>query len=218
MKKGFWYIFFFFFLLFFFFGKDIVYSLWVKTDWNLEKNIVLDSEYERLKKEYTLLLEKTNLEVPFLEEGIVSKVVVHDPYIFFDKITILKGKNDGIELGDAVLNEMGLIGKVSLVFDNYSEVELITSGATYSVRIQNSYGILKQKDGKLQVEDITSKEEIKKEEIIYTSSFTDIPGDIPIGKVVEVNSSSISQTLVIEPLVDFQNLNYVWIRKRVIYE
>ena len=212
MKKGFWYIF------FFFFGKDIVYSLWVKTDWNLEKNIVLDSEYERLKKEYTLLLEKTNLEVPFLEEGIVSKVVVHDPYIFFDKITILKGKNDGIEVGDAVLNEMGLIGKVSLVFDNYSEVELITSEITYSVRIQNSYGILKQKDGKLQVEDITSKEEIKKEEIIYTSSFTDIPGDIPIGKVVEANSSSISQTLVIEPLVDFQNLNYVWIRKRVIYE
>ena len=212
MKKGFWYIF------FFFFGKDIVYSLWVKTDWNLEKNIVLDSEYERLKKEYTLLLEKTNLEVPFLEEGIVSKVVVHDPYIFFDKITILKGKNDGIEVGDAVLNEMGLIGKVSLVFDNYSEVELITSEITYSVRIQNSYGILKQKDGKLQVEDITSKEEIKKEEIVYTSSFTDIPGDIPIGKVVEVNSSSISQTIVIEPLVDFQNFNYVWIRKRVIYE
>ena len=219
MKKSLGYIIFAFILLFLFVGKDILCSYLSKKDFNLEKSIVLDTEYQNLKREYEDLLRTNDLDLPFLNEGIVSKVIVHDPYVFFEEMTILKGKKQGIKEQDVVVNELGYVGRVKTVLENSSQVELLTSpNMVLSVKVENSYGILKREGEKLVIGDITSKEEIQKEAIVYTSSFTNIPGEIPVGKVTEILSNTLEQKIVVEPLVDFNDVNYVFVRKSVSYE
>ena len=219
MKKNIGYVILFFVLLLGIFFKDFFYSIWIQKDFNLEKNIVLESDYQNLKREYEELLQTNNLKVSFLSDGIISKVILHDPCIFFEEITILKEKEEGIKEQDVILNEEGFVGTVSEVSSHSSQVSLLTNAQTkISVKVQNSYGILKTKEGNLFITDITSKEEIKKDAIVYTSSFTNIPGDIPIGKVTEVSTSSLNQEILVEPFVNFENLNYVVIKKGLSYE
>ena len=219
MKKNIGYGILFFVLLLGILFKDFFYSIWIQKDFNLEKKIVLESDYQNLKREYEELLQANNLNVSFLEEGITSKVILHDPCIFFEEITILKGSEEGIKEEDVVVNERGLIGIISKVASHSSQVILLTNAKTQiSVKVQNSYGILQTKEGNLFITDITSKEEILKDAIVYTSSFTSIPGDIPIGKVSSVSTSSLNQEIIVEPFVDFGNLNYVVIKKGLSYE
>ena len=219
MKKSLGYIILAFILLFLFVGKDILCSYLSKKDFNLEKNIVLDTEYQNLKKEYEELLKINDLDIPYIKEGIVSKVIIHDPYLFFEEMTILKGKKEGIKEQDVIVNESGYVGRVKTVLENSSQIELLTSSNTIlSVKVGNSYGILKKEGEKLVIGDITSKEEIKKDTIVYTSSFTNIPSEIPVGKVSEILSNTLEQKIVIEPFVDFNNINYVFVRKSISYE
>ena len=219
MKKNIGYGILFFVLLLGILFKDFFYSIWIQKDFNLEKKIVLESDYQNLKREYEELLQANNLNVAFLEEGITSKVILHDPCIFFEEITILKGSEEGIKEEDVVVNERGLIGIISKVASHSSQVILLTNAKTQiSVKVQNNYEILQTKEGNLFITDITSKEEILKDAIVYTSSFTSIPGDIPIGKVSSVSTSSLNQEILVEPFVDFGNLNYVVIKKGLSYE
>lgn len=219
MKKGIWSFALFSILLFSIYGSEFIYSYWIKKDNNLESEIILKEEYENLKKEQEELLNFYNIWEENKIEGTVSKVVLRDPYTFFDKITILKGKEENVEIGDAVLNELGYIGQVVFVGNHYAEVELFTSAnSKLSVKINNSYGILtKEKEG-LVVKNITSKEEIKEGDQITTSSFSRIPENIPVAIVEEVRLSSVEQTLKVKPIVSIKDLNYVVIRKGVTYE
>ncbi len=219
MKKSIGYIVLAGILLFVFVFKDVFCSYIIKKDFNLEKNIILDTDYQNLKQEYDELLKVNNLNLPFVVEGEISKVILHDPYIFFEEITILKGSKQGIKKDDVIVNELGYVGKVTNVLENTSQIKLLTSTNTLlSVKVKNSYGILKKEGEKLVISDIISKETIEKDTVVYTSSFTNVPGEIPVGKVTEVLSNNLEQKIVVEPFVDFNNLNYVVIRKSVSYE
>ena len=219
MKKYFIYVSLFLLLLFFFYGKDFICSYLINKDFNLTKNLVLTDEYERIKYEYNELLEQNNLIDSFKNDGIITKVIIHDPYVFFDEVTILKGQNDGIKKGDVVVNEQGLVGEVTKVLANSSEVKLLTNTSiSFSVKVQNSYGILKASGNQLIISNIVSKEEIAKDSLVYTSNFTNIPGEILVGKVVEVTKDELEQKVVVEPAIDLFNLNYVVVRKAVNYE
>jgi len=219
MKRKIIYLLCFFFLLFLPVGKDLLCSYFIQKDFNLENKIITETDYENLKNDYNELLEKMNLWTPLEENTITSKVILHDPYTFFDKITILKGKMDGIEVNDIVMDETSYIGKVKKVNEHSSEVELFTnSNIKLSVRILNSYGILEKEGLDLVVKNITSKEEIKEGEIVYTSKFSDIPLEIPLAKVKKINKTSIEQKLVIEPLIKIEKLNYVLIKKGNSYD
>ena len=213
MKKSIGYIVLAGILLFVFVFKDVFCSYIIKKDFNLEKNIILDTDYQNLKQEYDELLKVNNLNLPFVVEGEISKVILHDPYIF------LKGSKQGIKKDDVIVNELGYVGKVTNVLENTSQIKLLTSTNTLlSVKVKNSYGILKKEGEKLVISDIISKETIEKDTVVYTSSFTNVPGEIPVGKVTEVLSNNLEQKIVVEPFVDFNNLNYVVIRKSVSYE
>ena len=219
MKKSIGYIVLAGILLFVFVFKDVFCSYIIKKDFNLEKNIILDTDYQNLKQEYDELLKVNNLNLPFVVEGEISKVILHDPYIFFEEITILKRSKQRIKKDDVIVNELGYVGKVTNVLENTSQIKLLTSTNTLlSVKVKNSYGILKKEGEKLVISDITSKETIEKDTVVYTSSFTNVPGEIPVGKVTEVLSNNLEQKIVVEPFVDFNNLNYVVIRKSVSYE
>ena len=129
-------------------------------------------------------------------------------------VAIVK-QNAPIEVGDIVYDEKGFIGTVSLVDEHHSTVKLVTNKDTQlSVRINNSYGILQREHEDLVVTSITSKEQIQEGDIVYTSSFSVVGLEIPVGTVTEVESNGIEQKVKVKPTTDISNLNYVLIRKK----
>ena len=147
MKKYTWYIVLFFVFLIFFYVKDYLYSFLLSRDDFLETTVVLESDYQNLKNDYDALVQTNELWDTTSDEFITTKVVLRDPYVFMDKITILKGSEQGITIGDVVINQDGYVGRIVSTWKNSSQVELLTNQNTeLSVRIGNSYGILKREN------------------------------------------------------------------------
>jgi len=198
------------------YGKDCLFSWWSTEDEMLSKTIVLKSDYEMLEQNYEALLVENELWKTYESEFITSKVVVRDAYTFFDEVTILKGKEDGVEVGDIVINHDGYIGMVKSMADHSSQVELFTNKNTkLSVRVRNSYGMLVVKQDKLIIDSMTSKEVIEVGDEVYTSGYTNVPGDILVGKVSRVVPTNLGQELEIESSVNFQEFWYVTVRHQM---
>lgn len=215
MKQSFWVVFLLLFFLMIIPFKELVYSL-LNKDNNLGDEIVLQSDYQKLRQEYETLLEIHSLKE---DSVIVSKVIIHDPHQFYEQITILKGNEDGIEVGDIVYNEVGFIGRVSHTNQHSSIVSLFTYPNTkIAVYINNNYGVLEVKLNQLVIHSIIGNKAIDVGDIAYTSEKSEINKSIPIGKVIDVKQGSVSNTLVVEPIVDLNQLNYVYVGKKVIYE
>lgn len=145
-----------------------------------------------------------------------SKILIRNIYDFYDKITIEKGTSDHFKKGNIVLNDQGLVGVITKVSKNSSEVSLLTNNSTnVSVKINNSYGILHAKDNKLIVENIKLDSVIGIGDSIYTSGLTEIPGNILIGTIKDIKKDKLELEYLIEvkPSVNFHNLNYVGVLK-----
>ncbi|HIR74570.1 TPA: rod shape-determining protein MreC [Candidatus Ventrenecus avicola] len=219
MKKYTWYLVLFLTFLLLIYVKDLVFVAILSQADFLETTVVLESDYNELKNDYDGLLSKNNLWDPTSTEFITSKVLVHDPLAFMDEITILKGSEQGLNVGDVIVNQDGYVGRITSTKENSSQVELLMNKNTQiSVKVGSSYGILKSENNILQVVDITSKEAMTEGMIVYTSNYTDIPGDIVIGTVSEVASNALEQTLTVTPSVDFNSLDYVFVRHKVVYD
>ncbi len=202
-----------------FFEIDFFSSLYLKNENQLQDEIVLKDDFEKLQEQYQIALEKMDLWNDLENNRTMSKVILHDPYFFEEQITILKGKEEGITVNDIVYDENGYIGKVIEVKDHSSLVELITSHKTkIQVQVQNSFGILIQKENRLLVEKMTSKEKIEEGSIVYTSPYSEIKETFPIGKVTKITTNGIEQTLEIEPFLSINDLLYCVIRKSVTNE
>lgn len=215
MKTNKWTIILFFLLIFLYLGKDILFNFFIKADDSLKEAIILESDYNFLKEDYEKLLEENELWKTMDNNFITSKVVIRDPYLFFEEVTILKGKSGAIEKDDIVINRNGYIGKIKSVHEHYSQVELLTNKNTkLQVKVNSSFGILKKEEGLLKVLEITSKETIEEGSIVYTSGLASIPGNIPVARVTSVKNTPLGQELEVIPVVDFEDITYVTVRKK----
>ena len=201
-----------------YFLKDPVLALLFRNDFNLEDKICNDKEdYQKLKNEYDLLLDyKTKIN-----DNIISKVVIHDPLEFFNVITILKGKKDKVNVGDLVINELGLVGVISKVNNHTSIVNLLPNKDTHiAVHIGDVDGLLESDNGSLYIKNITRNDNIKVGSEVTTSNYSLLQTGLLIGKVKEIyeTKENLSYEILVEPSVDFNNLNYVSIRKNDNYE
>ena len=206
-----------FVFLFLYFGIDLVYCYLIKKDSILSEEIVLKSDYNALNEKYTTLLNSHDLWEG-KKDFITSKVVSRDPYNL-DEITILKGSEDDVKIGDTIINEYGLVGIVSNVKKHVSFVKTINHKDTnISVKVGELYGMLKKDDGKLIIEDIKTKDSDLVGAFVKTSGFTSVPEDILVGEVSSVIDNGLTISLVVIPSADLNNLNYCFIRSSVVYE
>lgn len=147
---------------------------------------------------------------------IVTRIKYRDVLGFTDKLQIFKGSDSDIKEGLAVVNDLGLVGVIKTVDKATSMVELIgNKNSNISVRINDTYGILKFQDNHLIVSDITNYNVINKGDLIYTSGIGNLPGEIYIGQVSDVVMSDlgIEQTIYVDSAVDFNNLSYLVVIK-----
>ena len=196
------------FLLFIF--QDNIYGLLYKNNPDVLKCNITQEESSKKLQELENLLDIKSNDYNY----VISKVIYRNIYGFSNELTISKGKNYGIKNNNAVVNDSGLVGIINNSYKNNSRVQLLTNKNTeISVRINNSYGILKKSKDTLYVDNITNSEIISIGDLVYTSGIGNLPGDILIGKVssIKIDKLGIEQILLITPVVDFNNINYVMV-------
>lgn len=193
---------------------DPLFQLFINHDNNLSnQNIVYEEDYQNLKKEYDQLLKFTT-ENP---ENTVSKVIFRNPLTFFEEMKILKGQKEHIEKGSLVLNENGLVGVVKEVYEHSSLIELLPNKNTkIAVDIGTTHGLLESQNDQLIIKNLPMSAPIEVGMPINTSSYSLLTPNILVGVVKEVypTNQNLSYEVIVEPNVDFENLNYVIIKKR----
>jgi rod shape-determining protein MreC len=143
-----------------------------------------------------------------------AQVIAQPPTSVERSLLIDSGAASGLLPGMAVVNEFGLVGKLTEVTQSNARVELLTSpSARYGVRIADT-----GEDGFLtgsganpfQLEVLDPEADVQPDAQVVTKLFTgtSIPGGIPIG-VVEARRGPTSRFLTVRPYVDFTRLTTV---------
>lgn len=188
----------------------------------IQKNVnsSLEKEIQELKN--VLDLKETLTEYKIENATILSR----NKSYWFNTITIDKGKKSGIKEEMAVVTKDGLLGKISKVSNNSSEIKLITSDDVnykISVSIQtgtgDTYAILSgydKKSGCVIVSEVDKMSSVNVGDNIVTSGLSDkFPRGIYIGKVEKIvnDKYDVSKTLYVKTKQDFNSIHYVTVLK-----
>lgn len=163
-----------------------------------EENRILQSELDKIKTVNT-----------YDSSYVIARVVLRDLHSFYNEIVINVG-NDKVSVGDAVVNEEGLIGIIKETKKDFSYVSLIADGYNLSIKVADTYGNLNGQ----KVDLLNKYSQLKEGDLIYTSGLTTIPEGIYVGKIdkVKMDSDNLGQEVQIT-LVDNQDLIYVGVIK-----
>lgn len=135
-------------------------------------------------------------------------------------LTIDKGRNEGVEKGDGVITNKGVIGVVSFAGSNYSRViSLLNKDIRVNARIKgNEYFGTLIWDGKdaryAQLTEIPKYISVKKGDIVETDGKSPIfPEGLAIGTVVSKTIDNVSGELKIQVKLkqDFGNLSHAYV-------
>lgn len=188
----------------------------------VSQNDNLRSEIDKLKD--TLELNTVLSDKVFLNATVVSRNIGY----WYEEVTIDKGLKNGIEKDMAVVTPKGLIGKITKVSNYSSTVQLLSNdhmSDKISVKIKTKddyvYGLISMYDSKTNtytVEGISENEEITEgADVVTTGMGTVFPSGLMIGKVKKVTTDNfdLSKVAEVEASVNFDDLDYVTVLKRV---
>ena len=192
-----------------------------------ESYIIQKNINESLEKEISELKETLELNRTLTEYSVENATILsRNKSYWFNTITIDKGKKDGLKKDMAVITSNGLIGKISKVYSNSSEIKLITSDdANYKVSVSikvnetDNYAILNgydQSKNLLKVTGLSKTTSVNKGDIVVTSGLGELfPAGIFVGTVEEIANDKydLSKTLYIKTKQDFNNIHYVTVLK-----
>ncbi|RIK22945.1 MAG: rod shape-determining protein MreC [Anaerolineae bacterium] len=196
----------------------------------LEEISRLETENETLRKENEELLEAAG-ENQILRElfnraadtpeyrRITADVIGQDTNPALQSIIIDKGYDHGVRVGMPVEAARGLVGQVYRVTNNASQVALLTETASaIPVRLGSTRatGILRGAGrGALPTIDwIDLQYDVQVGELVTTSGLGGkFPENLVIGRVIEVerNEAELFQRAVVQPAVDFNNVEIVFV-------
>ena len=212
-----------------------VSTLWSTMEENkkLREQIDLIATYQsRLEEAYRDIedLKQLNqLSLSLSEASTISATVIQRSMDSFTHSIILDvGSNDGIELGDAVISNLGLLGKVVEVSEKTSVVLLLTTELDInkiSVKIQidptkTSEAILERYDPNTKSYSLklldTNSSITTGMKVITSAAGGLFPSGLLVGVVnhVETLPNTIGLKILVTPAADFYDLNYVLIVKR----
>lgn len=171
-------------------------------------------ECKSLEEEFEALSSLKEINVPNVTVN-YSKVILREPFNFFNQMTILKGEKENITTSSAVIKNNNLIGIVTSITDHTSKVRLLSSKDTsISVKVLESYGVLTTNELKENwINNLTKETNVKKGDPVYTSGLTEVPGNILIGSVEEIEKDSLGlvNRIKVKLSEDLNQVNYVTI-------
>lgn len=164
-------------------------------------------------------------EISKLNNCVLSMVTYRNPSFWYDEFMINKGKKE-ISKGNIVINNEGLVGIVTEVYNNSSLVSLITNSIsnnkiTVGIKTENKtiYGIISKFDkikNELVISELT--EDIKNyyDSDVVTTSFTNtFKEGIVIGKVKRIAKSEngLFNIAYAQVNVKYNDIKYVCVLK-----
>lgn len=180
----------------------------------LQVEIVRLREIER---DYYRLSELSDYIADHPDQNLVTaNVIARDTSGYLRWIVINRGARDGIQIGQPVINELGLVGRVEDVAANASWVRLmIDQGSAINALLQASRAegtVFGQLRGGLRMQYIPQEIDIAVGDLALTSGLGGgFPAGIVIGQVTSVRQqeAALFQEAEIRPTVDFEHLSLV---------
>lgn len=175
-------------------------------------------------------LDKGGFESPTLDKykKIGASIINRNPTAWNQTITVNKGSDHGVEINDPVVANLGLVGKVISVSAKTSDVLLILDGeGQVGALVRDSegkavFGILRgtykrgsrlTSEGNLEM-NFKKDDEVNVGDLVLTSGLGGVyPKGIPVGVVSEItlDSSGLFKTAYIDPIVNFDSLEEVYL-------
>jgi len=189
----------------------------------VEQLTVENASLKKLQDENSVLRR----HLKFLESGqpkkyvlanVVSREILNGPEESMGDLVIDKGRDDGLMVGLAVLDENGaVVGKIMIAEEKISRITLITnSNCKMAVTLQNVERTIGVTSGNLgltvDMNYIPQLEKVAVGDLAVTSGLeANIPRGLLIGQVAKVNkgSNDIWQSANIQPSANLDNLPIV---------
>ena len=139
-------------------------------------------------------------------QTVVAHVIARDPSMWFDGITIDKGRWAGVEVNMPVVTPGGIVGRVISTSPLSAQVMLVTDeksgagGVVGQLGQSNAMGSIKGMGelGLLEMRYVSGMEKVQNGDVVMTTGQDAIyPPGYKIGDVVEVRPGSATQALVI---------------------
>jgi rod shape-determining protein MreC len=159
-------------------------------------------------------------------ETVPAPVIARDPSNILATIVLGAGADQGVKVGNVVVSDQGLVGRVSEVGANYSKVVLITdASSTLSALVEGSRatGIVRGQYGDSLIMDwILQTEKVKPGDVVVTAGLglgdelrSLYPKGLVVGKVVQIQNAEAAayQRAIIAPAVDLRRLENVLVVK-----
>ncbi|MBL7053212.1 MAG: rod shape-determining protein MreC [Candidatus Portnoybacteria bacterium] len=178
-------------------------------------------QLEEVVRENEFLRQQMELEVLENNGLILAHIIGWDSSNSGKSFLINKGKKNGVKEKAAIITSGNiLVGQVIEVFDSFSIIQsILDPNSRINALIQESgiTGLIRGNQGlNLILDLLPQREEIKEDQVVITSGLAGIfPPGLLIGKIQKVFSLDVqmSQTAEIEPIVDFNNLEKVFVIK-----
>lgn len=147
---------------------------------------------------------------------VTADVIGRDTSGYLRWIVINRGTRDGIRVGNPVVSDLGLVGRVENVAANAAWVRLANDPASaIDAKLQNANAegtIVGQLQGGLRMEYITQEASVSQGDLVLTSGLGGtFPANIVIGQVTSVQrqQADLFQVAEVRPTVDFDDLYIV---------
>lgn len=195
---------------------------------NVDRIDSLNAENIELRKQLEALKEELDINYTINGYNYLNATVINrNVASWYNTLTLNKGTNNGVKVGNAVVNSKGLIGKIVSVTAFTSEVKLLTTNDTnnkISISIVNNknkiYGLITKynyKENYIEIQGVSNTEKVSIDDYVYTSGLGGtFPSGILIGKVKEITTDEydLAKIIKVAPIVDFNQINYVAILQR----
>ena len=165
----------------------------------------------------SMLGYKDTAKSPLVPSKVISKLVNK----IAGNVVINLGLSDGLKVGMPVITQVGLVGIVSEVSDDYAVVKtLYNSSLNIAVTVENINvdGILSWDGHELIVKNVPAVYDIKIGDRVESSDFSSLfPPSIPIGTISqrEETNSGLLHILFVKPYADIYSIHDVFVIKVV---
>lgn len=203
--------------------EQVDYDSLLERNRELERTVAeLQVEIVRLReieRDYDRLAGLVNYTSQNTDQTVVTaNVISQDTSSYLRWIIINRGARDGIKVGNPVISDLGLVGRVESVAANLAWVRLANDPSSLiNVRTQNSRAegiMIGQLQGGLRMERIAQIQVVEEGDLVLTSGLGGMfPADIVVGQITSVRKpiAELFQTAEIRPTVDYDNLDIVMV-------
>ena len=172
------------------------------------------AEVESLRARLEALETAANITVPDGIDAVTTRIFSIGPSGFDNVRSIDKGSDDGLGVGMPVVDHLGLVGRIDVVFDNSARVRLVTDPSVrVGVRIVRTGEVgwvSGRGSGPLLLELFDSSEVVVEGDQLVTADGRFPPG-ILVGEVLEGARAEAGFALrsTVDPVVDVSSLEFV---------